>query len=631
MSLSERDWLRLCILGSVDDGKSTLIGRLLHDSGAVYDDHLEALRRDSARLNREGPDLALLTDGLRAEREQGITIDVAYRSFATPRRRFLIADTPGHEQYTRNMATGASTAQLAILLVDARQGLTTQTRRHAFIASLLGIPHVVLAINKMDLVDFDRDVFDRIAADFEAFSARLSFRDVVRIPVCALQGDNLIARSPRTPWYDGPPLLTHLETVHTASDRNLVDFRFPVQYINRPREDFRGYCGTIASGVVRMGEELVALSSGRRARVTRILTPAGESDKAFASQAVTLCLDADLDIGRGDMLAHPGNIPHQGTEVECMLVWMDTKPLDVGRTYWIKQTTRSVKGVFHTLSYRIAPDTLHRESVQTLELNEVGRATLDLFQPICFDAYESNRTTGAFIVIDAESHATAAAGMILNRMAQRPAASDAAEDTRSLAPARAPTHASARCELLGQRPFTLWLTGLSGSGKTTIALELERQLLADGRLSYVLDGDQLRHGLNRDLGFSPEDRRENMRRAAETARLMNDAGLIVIAAFISPLNADRSMIREIIGAEQYAEIFVDTPLAECERRDPRGLYRKAHAGLLPGFTGVDAPYEPPVTPDLRLDTTTLGVEGAAGRLLRLLEDRAVISAVRNVP
>ncbi len=610
----EPDLLRFVTLGSVDDGKSTLIGRLLHDTDSVFVDQLQAVTSASQRLRRDGVDLSLLTDGLRAEREQGITIDVAYRHFATARRRFIIADCPGHVQYTRNMATGASTADLALLLVDARNGVLTQTRRHAFIASLLGLRHLVLAVNKMDAVGFEEAAFQRIADGFQQFAARLRFHDLRCIPVSALAGDNVVERSGRMPWYVGAPLLEHLETVYVGGDRNLVDLRFPVQRVVRPDQDFRGLAGEVVSGVLREGDEVVALPSERRSRVKQIVTFDGPLRYAFPPQPVTVVLEDELDVGRGDVLVRPGNRPPLRKDLEAMLVWLSEAPLRVGEPYLVKHLAAQTRGVVRTVSYRVDPDTLHREPAPTLQLNDIGRVSLEVFRPLPADAYEANRATGSFILIDPVSHATVGAGMVVDRLAgegARPSASG-------------PLDAEARAARFGQRPATVWLTGLSGAGKSTLARALERRLFDAGKACFVLDGDEVRLGLTKGLGFSAGDRRENVRRCAEAARLMNEAGLVVITAFISPYRDDRAMAREIVGAQRFLEVFVDAPLDVCERRDVKGLYRKARAGELPAFTGVTDPYEPPVEPELRLCTDAVGCEASVELLVEALERRGAL-------
>ncbi len=616
----EAELLRFTTAGSVDDGKSTLIGRLLNDCKAIYDDQLAALNRDSRRLNRDTVDLALLTDGLKAEREQGITIDVAYRYFSTPRRRFIIADTPGHVQYTRNMATGASTAHLAIILIDARHGVLTQSRCHGFIASLLGIRHLVVCVNKMDLVDYRQEVFDQIRADYAAFSAKFQIPDILYLPVSALLGDNVVTRSDRMPWYEGPPLLSHLEHVEIGGDRNLIDFRFPVQMVNRPTRDFRGFCGQVASGVVRAGDELVVRASGRRTRVKSIVTFAGSQPTAVAGQSVTLCLEDEIDISRGDMLCPPHNMPQYSREAEALLVWMSDTPLRPGAAYLVKHTTRVLRGTVATLRYRVDPDTLHRQPAETLGLNEIGRVGLECFQPIAWDPYASNRATGALILIDPLTNATVGAGMLIDRLVQPEPRAPAGE--RALRRETSLVSLAERTRITGaRRPVTIWLTGLSGSGKTTVAKALERRLHDGGMLAFLLDGDNIRHGLNCDLDFTERDRSENIRRIAEVAALFNDAGLVAITAFISPFAADRAMARDIIGPERFIEIFVDTPLAVCEARDVKGLYRRARAGEIPAFTGVSAPYESPERPDVRIDTSTIGVDAAVARILELLGAR----------
>jgi bifunctional enzyme CysN/CysC len=624
----EPDLLRFTTAGSVDDGKSTLIGRLLHDAGAIYEDQLESLRA-KAKAGQGALDLALVTDGLRAEREQGITIDVAYRYFATPKRRFIIADTPGHVQYTRNMATGASTADLAVILIDAKLGIQTQSKRHAFIVSLLGVPRVVVAINKMDLVGYDADVYARIRDEYGAFAARLGFADLAFIPISALAGDNVVARSDRMPWFDGLPLLTHLETVYIAGDANLIDFRFPVQRVVRPDAQFRGYAGQVVSGIVRPGDEVVVLPSGVRTRVTRIVALGPDRDCAFPPESVTLCLADDVDVSRGEMIAHPNNVPRVERAIEAMVVWMADAPLDEGRVYVVKHTTRTVKAACGEIVYRVNPDTLRREEVSALGLNEIGRVRLTLFQPLFVDEYGKNRATGSFILIDPETNATAGAGMIIERKASpdaRTADAEAGSDVeRNVFRQRSKVEAAERARLLRQEPLTIWLTGLPGSGKSTVAQALERRLIDAGHACFVLDGDNLRHGLNRDLGFTSEARRENVRRTAEAARLMNDAGLIVIAALISPYEEDRAMARRIVGPERFFETYVAADVEACERRDPKGLYAKARRGEITEFTGINAPYEVPAKPDVVLQTGTESVEQSVATLMAAVLKRAATS------
>ena len=605
-------------VGSVDDGKSTLIGRLLHDTESIYVDQLQAVRSASEKLKRDGVDLAFVTDGLRAEREQGITIDVAYRHFATKRRRFIIADTPGHVQYTRNMATGASTADLAVLLVDARNGLLTQTRRHAFIASLLGLKHLVLVVNKMDAVGFDRAVFQRLSDEFQEFAARLRFTDLRCIPISALEGDNVVTPSARMPWYRGAPLLEHLETVYVGGDRNLVDLRFSVQRVVRPNQDFRGYAGQVVSGVLRAGDEIVALPSGRCSRVKEIVTFDGPRAYAFPPQGVTVVLEDDVDISRGDVLVRPANRPPLRRELEAMMVWLAEAPLRVGEPYLVRQLAVQAKATVRELAYRVDPDTLHREPAPTLQLNEIGRVALQLFRPLPSDAYDRNRATGSFILIDPVSNATVGAGMIIDR-----AGTEGLEAVAAAAGV-GPLTAERRAARFGQRPCTVWLTGLSGSGKSTIARELERRLFERRCGSYVLDGDEVRRGLNAGLGFSAADRQENIRRCAEVAHLMNEAGLVVVTAFISPYRTDRARAREIIGPDRFVEVFVDAPLAVCEARDVKGLYQRARRGEVPAFTGVSDPYEAPAEADLRLATDSVDARAAVDRLMQLLEQRGLV-------
>ncbi len=611
--------LRFCTAGSVDDGKSTLIGRLLYETNSVYEDHLHAVGEASRKLSRD-TDLALLTDGLKAEREQGITIDVAYRYFSTPRRRFIIADTPGHEQYTRNMVTGASGAGLAIILLDAKNGITTQSKRHGFIASLMGTAHVVVAVNKMDIVDYSEDVYNDLHGEYADFAAKLDLPGLTFMPISALCGDNVVTRSEKMPWYEGSALLPHLETVEIAGDRNLIDFRMPIQFVNRPNSGFRGYCGSIESGVLRVGDEVLALPSGGNTTVERILTADGESDYAFPPHAVTVCLADEIDLSRGDMLVHPGNQPQIRREIEAMLVWMDEAPLDISVDYRLKHGTAILRTSVEKITYKVDPDTLHRADAGTLATNEIGRVSLGLFQPIPCESYQRNRSTGSFILIDPESNRTVACGMIIDRLPDEGGVISAnITRTQSL------VSTDQRQRFFRQGPATLWLTGLSGSGKSTIAHALELRLMNMGQACYVLDGDNVRHGLNRDLGFSDADREENIRRVAETAHLFNDAGMLVIASFISPSRTFRDSAREIIG-DAFIEVFVECDLDECERRDPKGLYKKARSGEIKQFTGISAPYEEPGDPDIVVSTTQLTVDQAVDRLLGLLRQRGVIGA-----
>ncbi|MEM6334398.1 MAG: sulfate adenylyltransferase subunit CysN [Planctomycetota bacterium] len=615
-----KEMLRFLTCGSVDDGKSTLIGRLLYDSKMVYEDQLAAVQVDSKRFGTTGDDFdpALLTDGLRAEREQGITIDVAYRYFSTAKRKFIIADTPGHEQYTRNMATGASTCDLAIILIDARHGVLTQTRRHSFIASLLGIKHIVVAINKMDLAEYSEQRFDEIKAEYADFAAKLDLGDIRFVPMSALNGDNVVNPSEHMPWYTGGTLMHHLENVVIAADRNLIDFRFPVQYVNRPNLNFRGFAGTIASGVVRPGDEIVVLPSRKTTTIKSIATMDGDLTEAFCPQSVTLTTTEEVDISRGDMIAHPGNQPKVDTRFEAMVVWMHEQGLVPGKQYDIKQTTRMTTGIVESIRYRMDVNTLHREDAPNLGLNEIGRVSIETAQPLCFDPYKRNRSTGAFILIDRLTHTTVGAGMILDR-----AAGDAksarktvdVEATGSLVPAEE------RAQRLAQKPATVWLTGLTGSGKAAIAFALERRLFDEGKVAHVIAGHNARLGLSSDLDFSADDRAENLRRAAEVARLFNQAGLISICSFLSPSAAGRQTARDIVtGGEHgspFLEVFCNPPADVAAKRSPD------HDAVRP-FADAQAPYEPPASPDLDLPTDQLSVNESVERILDLLRQRDII-------
>ncbi|MGO8704374.1 MAG: sulfate adenylyltransferase subunit CysN [Candidatus Brocadiia bacterium] len=621
----QTELLRFTTVGSVDDGKSTLIGRLLYESESLYQDHISSVRKASAKKGQE-IDFSFFTDGLKAEREQGITIDVAYRCFATARRRFIIADVPGHEQYTRNMVTGASTAQLAVILIDAQKGILQQSKRHAFIASLLGVQHVVAAVNKMDLVGYDRSVFDRICDEFRAFAPKLALKEVVFIPLSALAGDNVVERSANMPWYDGTTLLNHLETVLIAGDRNLIDFRFPVQYVLRPDANFRGYAGQIVGGVARVGDEVAVLPSGLHSRITRIVTRDGDLSYAFPPMSVTICLEHDRDVSRGDMLVHPANRPRMDQRIEAMLVWMDTRPLQVGRAYHLKHTTRVLPAHVASLHYRLDPNDLHRQAAPELGLNEIGRVEIETHQPLMYDEYARNRRTGGFILIDPQTNGTVGAGMIIERALHRGVTAEVNERapvSRNIVAHNGQVATADRARLLGQKAVTLWMTGLSGSGKSSLAYALEKRLFDDGRLCYVIDGDNVRYGLSRDLGFAPEDRAENLRRVAEVARLFNDAGVIVITSFISPFRRNREDARRIIGAERFIEVFVDAPLAVCEERDPKGLYRKARAGEIADFTGVSASFEAPAAPDILLPTSQWSFDVCVQHLRAQLAERGI--------
>ncbi len=610
-----RPALRLLTCGSVDDGKSTLIGRLLYEQNLIYDDHLAALQRDSRKHGTNGAeiDFALLLDGLEAEREQGITIDVAYRYFSTRNRSFIVADTPGHEQYTRNMATGASNSELAVLLVDARKGLLGQTRRHAIIASLLGIRHAVLAVNKIDLVDFDRAVFDEIAAKFREFAAELNFANIVAIPISARFGDNVSTRSGRTPWYAGPSLLDHLETVDVEEDRGGKPFRMPVQWVNRPNSDFRGFAGTVVGGSVRPRDEIVALPSGRTSKVVRIVSPGGDLALAQAKDAVTLTLADEIDIARGDVLAALRERPQVADQFAAQLVWMSSHALQPGRSYLMKIGARTTMATVTELRHRVDVDTLAKLAAKTLALNEVGVCNIATATQVVFDGYAENRDTGSFILIDRYSNETVAAGMI--SFALRRATN---VHLQSLAVGK-----QERSALMHHRPAVLWFTGLSGAGKSTIANLVEAGLHARGVHTIMLDGDNVRHGLNKDLGFTETDRVENIRRIGEVAKLMTEAGLIVLCSFISPFRAERQMVRELLEDGEFLEVFVDTPLDQCIARDPKGLYRRALSGEIKNFTGVDQAYEAPERPELRLMAGEQKPEVLANRVIDELVRRDI--------
>lgn len=622
-----KELLRFITCGSVDDGKSTLIGRLLYDSKMIYEDQLAAIERDSVKHGTTGGDFdpALLTDGLREEREQGITIDVAYRYFSTAQRKFIIADTPGHEQYTRNMATGASTADLAIILIDARYGVLTQTKRHSFITSLLGIKHVLVAVNKMDLVDFSEDVFRQIRQDYQQFSARLDIPDLHFIPISALNGDNVVEPSENTPWYTGSTLMNFLETVYIGSDRNFQDFRFPVQYVNRPHLDFRGYCGTIPSGIIRKGDEVMALPSRKTSKVKSIVTFEGEVEEAFAPLSVTLTLEDEIDISRGDMIVRPGNVPRQAPRFDAMVIWMSEEPMVPGKQYMIKQTTKMVSGSIQNLRYRVDVNTLHRQDAAALQLNEIGRCELSLTEPLFYDGYRRNRSTGAFIIIDRISNATVAAGMILDRQSGEEATTLWEEEpaTDTLRPTTSSVTSDERAARFGQNPVTILLTGLTGAGKTTIASALERRLFNEGRASVVLDGQDLRRGISKDLGFTAPERSENLRRGAEIARIVNDSGMLCIAAFLAPSAEVRSKAADVVGRERFLTIHLDAPVEVCRERDEAGHYAMADSGEIGNFPGVSSPYEAPTDPDLHLDTTSNSVEECVEQIFALLKERNV--------
>ena len=614
--------LRLLTCGSVDDGKSTLIGRLLFEQSLILDDQLAALERDSRRHGTDGDniDFALLVDGLEAEREQGITIDVAYRYVSTPRRSFIIADTPGHEQYTRNMATGASCADLAILLVDARKGLLTQTFRHAAIVSLTGIRHVVLAVNKIDLTGFDAAGFEKIVADFKSFAANLTFETIMPIPISARHGDNVSKKSANTPWYDGPPLLDYLETIDVSQDLAARPFRFAVQWVNRPHLDFRGFSGTIASGTVRPGDDIVVAGSGRHSRIARIVTADGDLDSATAGDAVTFTMVDELDVARGDILCDPKNRPEVSDQFAAHLIWMSGDKLIPGRSYLLKAGTRTVPVAVTELKHRLDVNTLGKLPAKTLSLNEVGVCNLATTSPIAFDSYKDNHTTGAFILIDRATNATAAAGLIahgLRRAANihRQGLSVGKQD---------------RSRIKHHKPAVLWFTGLSGSGKSTIANLVEARLYGRGVHTILLDGDNVRHGLNKDLGFTEVDRVENIRRIGEVAKLMTDAGVIALCSFISPFRAERAMVRDLLAKGEFIEIFVDTPLETCIARDPKGLYKKAMAGEIANFTGIGQSYEPPEAPELIVAHQGQTAEQAAAQVISLLTAEGFIDDIDDL-
>ena len=608
--------LRFITCGSVDDGKSTLIGRLLYESKLIFDDQLAALEADSRRAGTQGGalDFALLVDGLAAEREQGITIDVAYRFFTTERRKFIVADTPGHEQYTRNMVTGASTADVAVILVDARKGVLTQTRRHSFIVALLGIKHVVLAVNKMDLAGYDQAVFDRIAADYREFAASLGLTDIKAIPISALRGDNVVESGPSMPWYDGPPLATYLETVEAGRDAVTGPFRLPVQLVTRPDPGFRGYAGIITGGTVRPGDEVRVLPSAATATVERIVTWDGDLPAAEAGQSVTLTLDREIDISRGDMIASAADPAGLADQFEAHLVWMHSDPLLPGRPYLMKLGSTTATCTVTHIKHGINVNTLERTPATTLAVNDIAVANIATDRRLPFDPYQANRETGGFVLIDRLTNVTVGAGMIDFALRRSDNIHWQALDVTK----------EAHVALKGHRPGVVWFTGISGAGKSTIANALERRLHALGCHTATLDGDNVRHGLNRDLGFTDADRVENIRRVAEVAKLMVDAGLLVLVSFISPFRAERDSARALVEAGEFVEVFVDTPLDVAEGRDRKGLYRKARAGSLPHFTGIDSPYEPPPSPEVRIDTVTTNVEESVDQIVTQLRAQGIV-------
>ena len=603
----QQDLLRFITCGSVDDGKSTLIGRLLWESQHILEDQLHALQKDSARHGTQGTqiDYALLVDGLAAEREQGITIDVAYRYFASPRRKYIVADTPGHEQYTRNMITGASTAQAAVLLVDASQGLLTQTRRHAYLVSLMGLRHVILAVNKMDLVNYQRQRFEDIQHNFISFAKNLGLESITAIPVSALNGDNITTRTRQTPWYQGPTLMASLETIplkNSVSQRLIL----PVQSVSRPHANFRGYCGTLAEGLIKVGDTLRVTHSGHTAQVQNIVTYDGNLAQAQTGQAITIQLDKEIDISRGDILTHAQQPLELTDHIEATLIWLHEDPGMVGRTYDIKLATQWASANISQIKHRIDVNTLNPEPSKKLQLNDISLCTLSLSKPLAFDSYANNPALGGFILVDRFTHATVGAGLIKHSLRR-------GQNVYAQALSITRTH---REHLNGHAGKVIWFTGLSGSGKSTIANALEQKLHAQGRRTYILDGDNIRQGLNKDLGFTDEDRVENIRRVAEVAKLMMDAGLIVLTAFISPFRAERDMARQLIGQDHFVEVFVDTPLEVCEQRDPKGLYKKARAGQLPNLTGIGSPYEPPVRPEILIQPSADALDVTVQQLLK---------------
>ncbi len=623
------DLLRFSTAGSVDDGKSTLIGRLLYDSKSIFEDQYEAIKRSSRLHGGDGEvNLALLTDGLRAEREQGITIDVAYRYFATPRRKFIIADTPGHEQYTRNMVTGASTAELAVVLIDARNGVLTQSRRHGFIASLLQIPHVIVAINKMDLVDYSQARFDELVREYSEFVHRLDVENVVFIPISALKGDNVVSKSEAMAWYDGPTLLHHLETVKVGADRNVIDFRFPVQYVLRPNQDFRGFAGEVASGTIRVGDDVTVLPSRKTSRVKSIVAFDEDTEQAGPGDAIAVTIEDEIDISRGDMLVRSRNIPTVTSALDADICWMSEDELRPNKLYMLTHTTHTVQAFVSKIIYRTDVDTLHRQSADTFGLNDIGRVEIVTSEPVFVDPYRINRHTGCFILIDPDTNTTVGAGMIRGVAKNVPAVG---EDTRK--DMKSPhvvweglnisrEEREARNE---HGAAVLWFTGLSGSGKTTIARDLERRLFDAGCQTMLLDGDYVRHGLSGDLGFSPEDRAENIRRVGEVTRLFFEQGGIVLCTFISPYEKDRAFVRSLIPDGRFVEVHVDCDPAVCEERDPKGLYAKVKAGTITNFTGFTAPYEPPTEPEVTIRSDEISVDESVERLLRVLRERQIVT------
>ncbi|MFC2107545.1 sulfate adenylyltransferase subunit CysN [Bacteroidota bacterium] len=600
----KKDLLRLLTAGSVDDGKSTLIGRLLFDSKKLYEDHLAALERDSKRVGHAGEDIdyALLLDGLKAEREQGITIDVAYRYFSTNKRKFIIADTPGHEQYTRNMATGASTANLAIILIDARHGVITQTKRHTYIVSLLGIKHVVLAVNKMDLMDYSQEVYDKICADYNDFATHMNIPDIRSIPMSALKGDNVVDLSDNMPWYHGKSMMEYLETVHVSSDRNFDDFRFPVQYVIRPTLDYRGFAGKMASGIVRKGDEVMALPSRQKSKVKSIVTYDGEKEYAFPPQSVTLNLEDEIDVSRGDILVHPNNMPRVERHFEAMMVWMDESPMDPSRQLYIKQNTHGTKARIDKIRYRVDVNTLERSDVDHFELNEIGRVVITTVKPLFFDPYQRNRKTGSFILIDPVSHNTVAVGMIIDKVSSEDLPSRITDvDMKKIVNGESLVENKEYQKAYNQKASTIWLTGLHGSGKNELAFSLEKQLFELGAITVLLDGKSVRSGLSRELDFSPTDRAEHLRRVAHICKILNDQGIITICSFISPDASIRQQVADIIGRDRFRMIYMDADIDYARKNDRWGLYKQADDGKLKYVPGIDIKFEVPEKPDLVIE------------------------------
>ncbi|MFO1511276.1 MAG: sulfate adenylyltransferase subunit CysN [Steroidobacteraceae bacterium] len=609
--------LRFITCGSVDDGKSSLIGRLLYESKMIFEDQLAALEADSKKVGTRGGELdfALLVDGLAAEREQGITIDVAYRFFSTEKRKFIVADTPGHEQYTRNMVTGASTADLAVILIDARKGVLTQTRRHSFLVSLLGIRRVVLAVNKMDLAGYSQEVFDTILQEYRDFAAQIDLKDITAIPISAVYGDNIVEAGSNMPWYRGPTLMHHLETVEVGDELPSKPFRLPVQWVNRPNHEFRGFAGLISSGTVHQGDRIRVLPSGRESNVARIVTADGDLKSAVAGQSVTLTLDSEIDISRGDVIAEGDAPPQVADQFEATVVWMHDDPMLRGRSYLMKIGTRTLTATVAPIKHKINVNTLEQTAAERLELNDIGVCELELDRPIPFDAYREDHTLGGFILIDRMSNNTVGAGLLSFALRRSENVHWQALDVGK----------KVRSQLKSQKSCVLWLTGLSGAGKSTIANLVEKRLLSMGRHTYLLDGDNVRHGLNKDLGFTAQDRVENIRRVAEVSKLMVDAGLIVLVSFISPFRSERRMARDLLEAGEFLEVFVDTPIAVAEQRDVKGLYKKARRGELKNFTGVDSPYEAPENADIRIDTQAVSPEEAADRIVAHLANAGMLS------